>query len=167
VAARRPLSSLPLHAAGGALERVTSSYALDLRTLRSAAARPLSPEPKLLVVAMPETPGERPLPGVLDEVSWLRDRYTATPVVGPAATRANVLAALPDVELACHSSSGRSGQILLADHRTAPLTLLDVAAFASGTPDSPTCRLARLPRRTCPTKPFTWPRRSITPDSLE
>ncbi|WP_191878565.1 CHAT domain-containing protein [Streptomyces filipinensis] len=137
-----PLTSLPLHAAGGALNRVTSSYAFGLRTLRSAVTGPLPPRPRTLVVAMPDTPGEQPLPRVQAEVAWLRDRYDPTEFLGSRATRAEVLSALPDAELAhfaCHSSSGRDGKIFLADHQTAPLTLLDIAGL-----HLPRARLAYL-----------------------
>jgi hypothetical protein len=129
-----PLAALPIHAAGDALSRARSSYSPTLQALRGArAAGPPAP-PRTLLVAMPQTPGAAPLPGAGAEADELRRGREPVELVGPAATRAAVLDALTDCEIAhfaCHSVADpeRPGaaRLLLHDHDTRPLTLHDIA----------------------------------------
>jgi hypothetical protein len=159
------LGLLPVHAAGyhqksvsvgepppSVLDRVVSSYTPTIRALRYARqqAREAAGAGPALVVAMPVTPGQRPLPGVAREVATVC-RMLAAPVVlaEPTAlaedgesgattdnlpTKANVLRYLPActlVHFACHAENdpadpSRSG-LLLRDDQSNPLT---VAALA-------------------------------------
>lgn len=134
------LAQLPLHAAGTALQRVCSAYAPTLDALRRAAANTAaSSAPRLLAVAMPETPGAAPIEGAAGEAQHLAERYGAHVLTGERATRDAVCAALPDYELvhfACHSDG--SG-LLLQDHLTKPLTVLDISRL-----QLPRARLAYL-----------------------
>jgi tetratricopeptide (TPR) repeat protein len=140
-----PLASLPIHAAGDALTRARSSYSFSLKDLRTA--RPTPPAPgRTLVVAMPETPAAAPLPGARAEAELLRTGYGAVGLVGEEATKDAVLAALAGCEVAhfaCHSAAGPPlpgvARLLLHDHQTRPLTLLDVAGL-----HLPQARLAYL-----------------------
>ncbi|WP_238425059.1 CHAT domain-containing protein [Micromonospora parastrephiae] len=111
------LTLLPLHAAGpldggdGVLDRVVPSYTASLRALAHARRGvPSRPEPvdSALVVGMPQTPGLADLPGVGREEEIVR-RYLprVRSLLGPAATPAAVLAALPEqpvVHLSCHGT---------------------------------------------------------------
>ncbi|PWR12443.1 hypothetical protein DKT68_03175 [Micromonospora acroterricola] len=111
------LSLLPLHAAGpldggdGVLDRVVSSYTASLRALayarRGVPARP-EPVDSALVVGMPQTPGLSDLPGVTREEEIVRRHLPRVrALLGPAATPAAVLAALPDqpvAHLSCHGT---------------------------------------------------------------
>ncbi len=150
------LSFLPLHAAGHhatrfdpapktVVDRVVSSYTPTIRALiyarrthsgdRDVDRGRLGSDSRL-VVAMPHTPEAADLPGADAEVAMLQQRFpdrTST-LVGPQATRAAVLAALPTAgwaHLACHGSSDPShpsaSRLLLQDHRQQPLTVVDVA----------------------------------------
>ena len=84
------LGLLPLHAAGyhrsagrsrTVLDRVVSSYTPTLRALGYARQREgTSPPASTLIVAMPSTPDQPALPGVLAEVALLRGRLPS-PVV--------------------------------------------------------------------------------------
>lgn len=146
------LSRLPLHAAGDgqqrALDRVCSSYVPSLSALRRAAASPGGPlpDPRVLVVAMEQTPGEAPLPAAGREGETLKARFGSSPLSGPDATRDEVRAQLQRCEvahLACHGSydsrrPAMSG-LLLHDHQDGPLTVLDVARL-----HAPAGRLAYL-----------------------
>ncbi len=114
-----PLTFLPLHAAGryhpesrpGAcvLDRVVSSYTPTLRSLLQARTRP-SPESgrrRMLVVAMPETPGLPPLPDAEEDVEAVTACFPGrtSVVVGPEATRDAVCRALGDhswAHFSCH-----------------------------------------------------------------
>ncbi|MET8515701.1 CHAT domain-containing protein [Streptomyces sp. NPDC005077] len=138
-----PLTFLPLHAAGryhpgprpGAcvLDRVVSSYTPTLRALIKARTRP-SPRPgrrRMLLVAMPETPGRPPLPDAEEDVeavsAFFPDRTSV--VAGPEATRDAVRRALGHhswAHITCHgdldpldpSHSGlrlRDGTLTVAD----------------------------------------------------
>ncbi|GGN13716.1 CHAT domain-containing protein [Streptomyces fuscichromogenes] len=134
------LAQLPLHAAGQALQRACSSYALTLDTLRRASANAaVSPEPRLLAVAMPETPGAAPIEGAAAEARHLAEQYGARVLAGEQATHDAVCTALPDYELvhfACHSDG--SG-LLLQDHRTRPLTVFEISRL-----ELPRAKLAYL-----------------------
>jgi len=124
-----PLAALPVHAGGNALHRACSSYATSLAALRTTAALPLAAPSRVLAVAMPETPGQRPLPQARSEANWLRDSYTAIALIGPDATRAAVLAELPRAGIAhfaCHSAAGADHGLLLADHQDNPLSVADL-----------------------------------------
>ncbi|GGM18013.1 CHAT domain-containing protein [Streptomyces fumigatiscleroticus] len=154
------LTFLPLHAAGhhdgagrdGArprtvLDRVVSSYTPTIRALVHARGRTTAPpaEGGLLVVAMPRTPGARPLPGAERETEYLRAQRP-TVLSGTAATSAAVRAALArhrSAHFACHAVSDPAdpsrGRLLLHDHTDDPLTVHDISGLAlSG------CRLAFL-----------------------
>lgn len=139
---------LPLHAAGhhegadedGArprtvLDRVASSYTPTMRALVHARGRIAAPpaEDGLLVVAMPRTPGARPLPGAQREVESLRARRP-TVLSGAEATSAAVRAAMArhrGVHFACHAVSEPSdpslSRLLLHDHADTPLTVQDIS----------------------------------------
>jgi tetratricopeptide (TPR) repeat protein len=150
-----PATFLPLHAAGrhprtsvqytamgddaaeadSVAGRVVCSYTQTLSALNRARARPAAARARQLAVGMPRPPSYAPavsqLPAVTAELEAVR-RYLpvpgqATHLVGPAATREAVLAALPDhswLHLACHgiqhqADASRSA-FLLHDQ---PLTL--------------------------------------------
>ncbi|MEU8826391.1 CHAT domain-containing protein [Streptomyces sp. NPDC048636] len=111
-----PLNSLPLHAAGhhtrpgdSVLDRAVSSYTPTLRSLLHSRAQPVAVRRAALAVAMPRTPGHAPLPRTVDEAGALASRAGgAAPLVGAAATREAVLAALPGAAVAhfaCHAGS--------------------------------------------------------------
>ncbi|MFI1188637.1 CHAT domain-containing protein [Streptomyces californicus] len=161
------LSFLPLHAAGrGAadsgdwvLDRAVSSYTPTVRALARARAGLAAGErgrrvsagrggsvpgghgrPAPLVVALEETPGAAPLPGVAREAAVLRDLFPEGRLLaGPEATVAAVgraLEAHPWVHFSCHGVSelldpSRSG-LVLYDGR---LTVSDAAAQRPGAPE--------------------------------
>jgi hypothetical protein len=109
-----PLTLLPLHAAGrhdiagaAVVDRVVSSYTPTLRALLEARRpREDGGGGELLVVALPETPGQEPLPNVRREVDALARLGAATTVLqGADATVAGVGAALTThrwVHFSCH-----------------------------------------------------------------
>ncbi|MCW2914232.1 MAG: hypothetical protein JWN52_2300 [Actinomycetia bacterium] len=141
-----PLASLPIHAAGEAPARACSSYSTTLQALRTDRRAAVSIPPRVLVVAMPDTPGTAPLPGARAEADLLRERIVPLELIGADATRASVLAALAECEVAhfaCHSAlvpeHPGAARLLLHDHQTEPLTLLDVARL-----HLPDARLAYL-----------------------
>ncbi|MGW3645629.1 CHAT domain-containing protein [Streptomyces sp. NPDC000878] len=132
------LAFLPLHAAlrpgtdESALDHVVSSYTPTLRDLITARSRPEPPDPRVLVVAMPETPGAPDL-AVEPETDALKRLFgsRATVVTGPGATRARVLDEIGRhswVHFACHGHQDLAdpsrNALLLADE---PLTVLDLA----------------------------------------
>ena len=117
-------SFLPFHAAGtytlGSVEnthsRIISSYVPTIKALahaRKSAQGALefsNDKPKLLIVTMPTTPGERPLLGVGKEVSEVQrvvdDTFSVQSLVQPAARE--VLSQLKEydvVHFACHGVS--------------------------------------------------------------
>ncbi|MEV6350106.1 CHAT domain-containing protein [Actinoplanes sp. NPDC051851] len=134
------LTVLPLHAAGrhdgsdgrSVLDRVVSSYTPTLRALASAKARPrLDQQARLLLVAVPHTPGRSALPAVAAEQALLTALFPAerrTLLVDGAATRAAILGHLPAhawVHASCHGDQvltdpGRGG-LLPYDWSTAGL----------------------------------------------
>lgn len=129
-----PLAALPIHAAGDALSRARSSFSPTLQALRGARPAGPSAPPRMLLVAMPETPGAAPLPGARDEADELRRGRGPVELVGPTATRAAVLDALAGCEIAhfaCHSVADPqlpgATRLLLHDHDARPLTLHDIA----------------------------------------
>ncbi|RAS71318.1 CHAT domain-containing protein [Lentzea atacamensis] len=123
-----PLAALPVHAA--ALTEVCSSYSPTLAALRGPERG--GEASSLLLVAMPETPGAPPLPGVAAEVDLLRP-LSPVELIGEDATKAGVTAALGSCEVAhfaCHSAPATDqapARLLLHDHHLEPLTLLDIA----------------------------------------
>ncbi|WP_431773472.1 CHAT domain-containing protein [Streptomyces cucumeris] len=136
-----PLNSLPLHAAGhhgrpgdAVLDRVVSSYTPTLRSLLHSRAQPVAARRAALAVAMPDTPGHAPLPRTVDEAGVLAARAGgAAPLVGAAATREAVLAALPGAAVAhfaCHAGSDpadpAASHLLLHD---GPLSLSAISAL--------------------------------------
>jgi hypothetical protein len=149
------LSFLPIHAAGRhhtrfeltpatVLDRVISSTIPSLRTLAHArtAARgcrgPSNPD-RLIAIAMPNTPGLpglRDLPQAASEVDDIRRQFPGQVdvLIGPQATRAGALAALPTARwahFACHAHADLDNPshslLLLHDHQTQPLTALDIS----------------------------------------
>jgi tetratricopeptide (TPR) repeat protein len=149
------MSFLPLHAAGHhdtssdaapatVIDRVVCSTTPTLRALAHAGrgvADPVKPgSDRAVVVAMSYTPGNRSdLPGAEAEASLVRRHFPGTEVstfTGWAATHEAVLAALPEARwahFACHGDSDltdpSSSHLLLADHQTHPLTVVDLAGL--------------------------------------
>lgn len=146
-----PFAFLPLHAAGHhsreevqrcsgrtVMDRVISSYTPTVRALgharRAASAAPDGPR-GVLIVAMPETPGESPLVGVDKEVGEITGVVPDAEILsGRQATREAVLSALPRHQIAhfaCHGVSEpgdpSTSRLLLDDHLAAPL---DVAVVS-------------------------------------
>ncbi|HUQ57273.1 CHAT domain-containing protein [Lentzea sp.] len=135
------LTNLPLHAAGrhdvpgeAVLDHVVSSYTPTARTLSHTRSRPPTTRRDLLAVAMPATPDHADLPATDAEATDLAALLDAAePLRGPAATRAAVLAALPNAtwaHFACHAHSDplvpSAGHLLLAD---GALTVADIGAL--------------------------------------
>ncbi len=143
------LALLPLHAAGyhdlsgqrheAVIDRVVSSTIPTIRALLHARReRPPAGEGRVLVVAMPRTPGQADLPGVTREASTLQQLFGGrADLLGlddtPPATYDTVMAALPGhtwAHFSCHGESDlddpSSSRLLLADHQTRPLTVLDL-----------------------------------------
>ncbi len=168
------LASLPLHAAGyhgrtpgavpdggaapapgpavpGArtvLDRVVSSYTPTVAALRYARIRADAPRPdgRLLAVALPRTPGARPLGGARREVEVLRGLVPTDVLYGEEATFERVMDALPRhpcVHFACHGVSEpddpSNGRLLVYDHPDRPLTVRAISRL-----DLPAARLAVL-----------------------
>ncbi|MEV2242092.1 CHAT domain-containing protein [Micromonospora sp. NPDC049891] len=141
------LTLLPLHAAGrhetpgeSVIERVVSSYTPTLRALLEARRPPPTAEEDsavrdaLLVVAMPQTPGQPALPNVAREVALLTglDGLGSTVLQGPGATVDAVREALSGhrwVHFACHGDQNlddpAQGGVLLTDGM---LTVTDISA---------------------------------------
>lgn len=166
------LASLPLHAAGHhgeapdavpdggsvpapvaagpgprtVLDRVVSSYTPTVGALRYAKARAAAPRPRgpLLAVALPETPGARPLGGARREVEVLRSLLPTEVLSEERATFEQVMEALPRhpcVHFACHGVSEpadpSNGRLLVYDHATRPLTVRAISRL-----ELPAARLA-------------------------
>ncbi|MGH3898687.1 MAG: CHAT domain-containing protein [Pseudonocardiaceae bacterium] len=131
-----PLALLPLHAAGrhrtqpahSVIERVVSSYTPTVRAFQAARTAGSSPQPndlRMLVVALPATEGQQPLPNALRERDLLLGFFPGrlhTLLEGNAATRAAVLRELPRhtwIHLSCHGDQDlrnpSNGGLLLAD----------------------------------------------------
>ncbi|MFI5712364.1 CHAT domain-containing protein [Kribbella sp. NPDC051620] len=115
------LVSLPLHAAGDALDQVVSSYAPTIRSLARATRRAPAASRRQLAVAMTATAGHEPLVHTALEAQALADRFPGVqPLVDEMATRAAVIAGIRAtswVHFACHAvedpiSPSRSGLIL-------------------------------------------------------
>jgi len=134
-----PLTFLPLHAAGrhdgsgdSILDHFVSSYALTLRLLlRTRGARDRARQPAdaadglaPMIVAMPATPGQRPLPKADVEADVFMKRFPgARQFRGAAAIAADVKATLkrspPVAHFACHGTQDvtdpSSGHLALHD----------------------------------------------------
>jgi hypothetical protein len=138
------LAFLPIHAAGHhhdagpdprtVLDRVVSSYTATIRALAYSRQRSprAGPAPNTsLIVAMPDTPGAGPLPGVRKEIEQLaRLLPDARLLHGPDATYDSVIKALPGhriAHFACHGLSDpttpAASRLLLHDHQDKPLTV--------------------------------------------
>ncbi|MEU0548115.1 CHAT domain-containing protein [Micromonospora sp. NPDC005979] len=111
------LTLLPLHAAGpsdggdGLLDRVVPSYTASLRALthaRRGGPTPPGPVDAALFVGMPQTPGLADLPGVTREEEVVRRHLSRVrSLIGPVASPATVLDALPEqpvAHLSCHGT---------------------------------------------------------------
>jgi CHAT domain len=144
-------SYLPLHAAGRldgrgltgtahtVLDRVVSSYTPTIRALldaRQPVPEPRIVPPEIIVVAMPQTPGQADLPNAAGEADLLDTAFPGRveKLIGPSARRDRVLAALaerPWVHLACHGSVDlerpADSALLVHDYQAAPLTVADIA----------------------------------------
>jgi CHAT domain-containing protein len=142
-----PLTVLPLHAAGhhdqpdgrSVLDRVVSSYTPTLRALAEARTRPRHTRPgRLLLIAVPNTPGQPRLPAVAAEQALLTRLFPAehrTVLVDTAATRTAILNHLPThawVHASCHGDQNLAdptrGGLLPYDWNSAgPVGVLDTA----------------------------------------
>jgi hypothetical protein len=118
------------------LDRVVSSYTSTIRALGFVhrSARHDQPAPAAgaaLIVAMPTTPGAKPLERVEDEVDRLRDLLPGALVLREAeATHDAVVEVLPAhsvAHFACHGVSDMddpgASRLLLQDHASRPLTV--------------------------------------------
>ena len=149
-----PLAYLPLHAAGHheisprpaasaasaaprtVLDRVVSSYTTTIRSLASGRGRPAPPRSSgPLIVAVPHAPGTAPLPGAAAEAKLIRALSPSAHVL-PRPTRDTVLDLLPLHRLAhfaCHGATDwadpAASHLVLPDHATAPLTVLDISSL--------------------------------------
>ncbi|MFF0277737.1 CHAT domain-containing protein [Streptomyces sp. NPDC004330] len=134
-----PLTLLPLHAAGyheaspsggtdSVLDRVVSSYTPTVRALETARARTSAGhqrEQRMLVVSMPDSPGQAPLRSAVEDRVLLAGLFAGSRhavLEGPAATRDAVRRALqdsPNVHFSCHGTQDltdpSAGGVLLAD----------------------------------------------------
>lgn len=91
------------------LDRVVSSYAPTLKALATARARPQAPSPdRLLLIALPDTPGTASLPAVAAEQAFLTSHFDGrelTVLADADATHANILRELTThtwLHAACH-----------------------------------------------------------------
>ncbi|MFI6294749.1 CHAT domain-containing protein [Nonomuraea sp. NPDC050790] len=121
------LALLPLHAA--APDHVISSYTATVGALIASPA-PERDGKRILVVGVPETPGEHPL-DVEEEIKRIGKHQTPVTMLQEDATRAQVSAALaahPWVHFICHGTQDvtdpAKGAITLHD---GPLPVLDIA----------------------------------------
>ncbi len=139
-----PLTFLPLHAAGhyrgtgdSILDKFISSYTPTLGLLMRARGRTSQPDEggRPLVVALPETPGQSPIPSASDEADdFSRQFSNASQLREARATVSAVQSALeqsPDVaHFACHGKQDiinpSTGRLCLYD---GPLTIPAIARF--------------------------------------
>jgi hypothetical protein len=135
------LALLPLHAAGtrggpNLLDHVVSSYTPTLRALIECRDRAATTAGGFLAVGMASTPGQLPLPQVLEELDVVGRAFPgATVLRDDQATRAAVRDELRDaawVHLSCHGTqnadSPSDGGIELHDGRLTVADLGDVTA---------------------------------------
>ncbi|MFD0316249.1 CHAT domain-containing protein [Streptomyces flavalbus] len=151
-----PLAHFPLHAAGRHLQtprrtvmdRVVSSYAPTVRALAHARARQSGGErsgrrPRMLAVAMPETPGQADLPGARAELARLARFFPeAERLVGADATCRAVLDRLPGhpwAHFACHAGADPEdpyrSRLLVHDHASEPLSVRAVSRLRLADPE--------------------------------
>jgi tetratricopeptide (TPR) repeat protein len=153
------LAFLPLHAAGHhdtsagphpatVIDRVISSRIPTVRALLRAREAPAGPARgeragggghRVLVTAMPATPGQADLPGAAAEAEALAGLFPGrVDVLGlpgtPPATHRSVTEALPGhawAHFSCHGISHlnhpSASTLLLDDYRSRPLTVLDLS----------------------------------------
>jgi len=139
-----PLTFLPLHAAGvheddgdSVLDHVVSSYTLTLRLLQRAREHTSQDAARAtpIVVALPETPGQRPLPNADLEAHIVAAQFPDARLFrGAGATAAAVTGALeqspPLAHFACHGTQDvtdpSSGRLVLYDD---PLGIACVAGM--------------------------------------
>lgn len=144
------LSFLPIHAAGyydqpgapSVLDCVVSSYTPTVRALVHARKRVTAraggddQTGRLLVVAMPHTPGLHDLPGTRFESRFLRDLFPnrSSILEGPDANYHNVQATLQQsrwVHFACHAEAKGdepfASRLILSDVEQRPLTVGDIS----------------------------------------
>ncbi|CAM5653603.1 CHAT domain-containing protein [Streptomyces violaceorubidus] len=128
------------------LDRVVSSYTPTVAALRYARTRAAAPRPHgpVLAVALPATPGARPLGGARREVEVLRGLLPTEVLSEERATFDRVMDALPRhscVHFACHGVSEpaepSNGRLLVHDHATRPLTVRAISRL-----ELPAARLA-------------------------
>ncbi|MFE5946450.1 CHAT domain-containing protein [Streptomyces sp. NPDC056480] len=138
-----PLAFLPLHAAGHhreaagrtVLDRTVPSYAPTVRALAAGRRRAPAPPPSFLVVAVPEAPGARPLPGAAGEGAAVVGALPGARLLsGAAATRDAVVAALADhtwLHFCGHGTSepltAVGSRLLVHDHLDHPLTVARIS----------------------------------------
>jgi len=139
-----PLTLLPLHAAGrhaegrSVMDEVVPSYTPTLRALLEARKPDdpaTAPDDRLLAVGLSETEGQRPLPGVAEELAVLSELMPTghrTDLIGADATRAAVRAAMRThrwVHFSCHGhqelNDPSHGGLILHD---GTLAIADLAA---------------------------------------
>ena len=138
-----PLAFLPLHAAGHhreaagrtVLDRAVSSYAPTVRAL-AHARRPAPAGPgRFLVVAVPEAPASRPLPGAAAEAAALtRLLSDASLLYGEQAGREAVVTAVRDhnwLHFCGHGTAESTvpsgSRLLVHDHLDHPLTVAGIS----------------------------------------
>ncbi|MEU7209915.1 CHAT domain-containing protein [Streptomyces sp. NPDC044989] len=128
------------------MDRVVSSYTPTVGALQYARARAAAPRPHgpVLAVALPDTPGARPLGGARREVEILRGLLPTEVLSEERATFERVMDALPRhpcVHFACHGVSEpadpSNGRLLVHDHATRPLTVSAISRL-----ELPAARLA-------------------------
>jgi tetratricopeptide (TPR) repeat protein len=146
-----PIAAMPLHAAGHhadllsedperraeprtVLDRVVSSYTTTVRALAYARARPARPEPRTVIVAVPDAPGTDRLAGAQEEREIISSLIPEAHIL-PHPTRETVLTALeleqyPIAHFACHGyadwSRPADSRLILYDHLETPLTVADL-----------------------------------------
>lgn len=127
-----PMTLLPLHAADPSGELVSSYTPTLAALLRAQVPAGATARPGTVLVGMPETPGQPPLPAVRRELDEVRALVPAVAeLVGPSATREQVLSSLADADwahFACHGAQDllrpNHGALYLYD---GPLTVAEVA----------------------------------------
>jgi tetratricopeptide (TPR) repeat protein len=139
------LALMPLHAAGyhetaadpeprTVMDRTVSSYTPTLRALAYARRpRTRTHPPRVVVAAMPSTPGAADLPGAALEALLVSQRFGERATVLEDPRAAELLAALPEHDIAhfaCHAQAdldhSSEGRLLLAD---GPLSVGEVSAL--------------------------------------
>ncbi|MFI7672227.1 CHAT domain-containing protein [Actinophytocola sp. NPDC049390] len=133
------LPYLPLHAAGRvggphALDRAVFSYTTSIRMLSQAPSWQLREDSSPLVVGLSRTPGLPDLPAVEQELAFLAGTFPRRRILrNAAATRAQVVAALPEHDIAhftCHGGDDPErqyeGQLFVHD---GALRLPDIATM--------------------------------------